>query len=147
MGAAARAHALALADDSAHGDPGAVFLAGHLSQRAVDPFAKRVANLGQRVRGEECPEGLLLEPQQLTLVELVARDRRPLHAPPPARRRPHTGRWLVAEVEDRALAAPRVLLRLRGTRLRLRQHLEHSLAAAAGRVERPALDQALDRPL
>ena len=53
---------------------------------------------------------------------------------------------VVAEVEDRALAELRVLLRLLPRRLGGRQRLQHSLAGRPGRVERAALDQAFDRP-
>ena len=53
----------------------------------------------------------------------------------------------VAEIEDRALADLRVLLLLGAGALRLLEHGEHPLARRAGRAERAALDQRLDRPL
>src|SRR5581483_4473769 len=52
-----------------------------------------------------------------------------------------------AEVEDRALAAARVLLRGLAGRLRLGEDLQHAPAGGARGVERAALDQALDRAL
>src|SRR4051794_35767097 len=53
----------------------------------------------------------------------------------------------VAQVEDRTLAHLGVLLNLVAGRLRLGQHLEHPGARGAGRIERAALDQRLDRLL
>ena len=53
----------------------------------------------------------------------------------------------LAEVEDRALADQRVLLRLLPRPLRLLEHLEHAPPRRAGRAERAALDQRLDRLL
>ena len=50
-------------------------------------------------------------------------------------------------VEDRALADLRVLLGLLPGGLRLLEHGEHALARRAGRAERAALDQRLDRLL
>src|SRR5215210_953870 len=52
-----------------------------------------------------------------------------------------------AEVEDRALAEPRVLLGLLAGTGRHRQCLQHAPSCGAGRVQGAALDQALDRPL
>ena len=51
------------------------------------------------------------------------------------------------EVEDGSLATARVLLVLLSGRLRLGEHLEHPPPRRPGRVESPALHQALDRPL
>src|SRR3954464_676192 len=53
----------------------------------------------------------------------------------------------LAQVEDRALADQRVLLRLLACALGRLQHRQQALARGAGRVERPALDQSLDRAL
>ena len=57
------------------------------------------------------------------------------------------GASVFLQVEDRALADLRVLLHLLAGGLGLLEHLEHSLARRAGRVERAALDQRLDRLL
>ena len=54
---------------------------------------------------------------------------------------------VAAEVEDRALARAGRPPGPSGRPTGPGQHLEHPPAAGAGRVERPALDQALDRPL
>ncbi len=113
-----------------------------VGERAVDPGAQRLAHFGERVRGEVGAERLLLHRQQLGALELGGRDRRAvLGRLAGARLR----RLALAEVEDRALAELRVLLRLLAGRLRRRQRLEHPLAGGPGRVERAALDQAFDR--
>ena len=51
-------------------------LLAELGEGAVDPGAQRVADFGQRVRGEVGAERLLLQRQQLGAVELGGRDRR-----------------------------------------------------------------------
>src|SRR5215210_6642000 len=51
------------------------------------------------------------------------------------------------EIEDRRLAEAGVLLGLLAEGSRGRERLEHAATRRAGRVERPALDQALHRPL
>ena len=53
----------------------------------------------------------------------------------------------VAEVEDRALAGEPVGLLAAAPRERRLEHLEHPLARRAGRVERAALDERLERAL
>src|SRR4051812_46015873 len=52
-----------------------------------------------------------------------------------------------AQIEDRPLPELRILLDLVAGRLSLGEDLEHACACGAGRVERPALDQGLDRLL
>ena len=48
------------------------------------------------------------------------------------------GRYGLLEVEDRALAELRVLLRLGAPGLRLGKHSQHPAPRRSGRVERPA---------
>src|SRR6185437_6914582 len=105
----------------------------------------------ERVRRDEQPDRLLLDRQQLGLVELLARDRR-MHRPREARggcgaRPVRRAVPAFCQVEDRTLADLRILLDLLARALRLLEHGEHALAARAGRTERAALDQGLDRLL
>ena len=69
---------LGLGDDAPGRDPVAVLAVGQRGQRRVDGGAQRLAHLLERVRGDEEPDGLLLDGQQLGLLELLGRDRRVL---------------------------------------------------------------------
>ena len=106
--------------------------------------AERVADLVERVGGEEGAERLLLQAQQLALVELLEADRRVLGAGAGARLGP-------GPPPPRSKIEPwpelRVLLGLLARGRGMAARLEHALAGAAGGVERAALDQALDRAL
>ena len=73
VAAVAGPHLLRLADDAADADPGAVRLGRDVGERAVDPLAQRLANLGQRMVGEERAERLLLEREQLPLARTPRR--------------------------------------------------------------------------
>src|SRR5436190_11399672 len=91
------------------------------------------------LRDEEA-ERLLLEAQQLALVVLLGRDPRVVSL--------RGGLLLLdseAEVEDRALAGEPVGMLAAAERERLVEHIEHALAGGAGRVERAALDERLER--
>ena len=145
---------LVCGDHPADRDPVAVAAAGQLGQRAVDRRAQRGADLLERVGGDEQPDRLLLGRQQLGAVELDRRDRRVARGRERRSRRsaatsPPVGRGGSAgiEVEDRALADQRVLLGLLARALGLLEHRQHALAGGAGRAERAALDQRLDRLL
>ena len=87
-----------------------------LGERAVDALAQQVAHLRERMAGEEDAERLLLHREQLDALELLGRAAAG-SAPPRGRREPPPAG---VEVEDRALARQRVLLRLRARGLRLR---------------------------
>src|SRR3954466_6836292 len=144
-----RADLLGLGDDAPGRDPVAVLVVGQRGQRGVDGCPQRLAHLLERVRGDEEPDGLLLDGQQLRLLELLGRNRR--IRIPPAR---HEGRGgagaaiaEVAEVEDAPLADLGVQLRLLARGLRLLEHAEHALARGPGGAEGAALDQRLDRAL
>ena len=71
--------------------------AGDRRQRAVDGERERLAHRLQRMRRDEQADRLLLDREQLVLVELDGRDRRPAR-----RRGRRRGAADVAEVEDRA---------------------------------------------
>src|SRR3954471_2477260 len=90
------------------------------------------------MRGDVEPERLLLEAEQLVLLELVRRDLRVVLG---------RGLLLVAEVEDRALAGDLVGLRAAAPGERLLDALEHPAPSRAGRVERAAFDERLERAL
>ena len=107
----------------------------------------RLAHGLERVRGDEQADRLLLDREQLGLLELLAgiggwlgRGERAA-APLPA---PVVG---AAEVEDRALADQRVLLRPPARPPAPARAPQHPLARRAGRAERAALDERLDRLL
>src|SRR3954452_11959812 len=148
-----RTDLLGLGDDAPGRDPVAVLVVGQRGQRGVDGCPQRLAHLLERVRGDEEPDGLLLDGQQLRLLELLGRNR--LIRIPPAR---HEGRGgagagagaaiaEVAEVEDAPLADLGVELRLLARGLRLLEHVEHALARGPGGAEGAALDEGLDRAL
>ena len=67
-----RADLLGLGDDAPGRDPVAVLAVGQRRERGVDGGAQRLAHLLERVRGDEEPDGLLLDGQQLGLLELLA---------------------------------------------------------------------------
>src|SRR3954466_1556320 len=139
-----RTDLLGLGDDASGRDPVAVLVVGQRGQRRVDGRPQRLAHLLERMRGDEEPDGLLLDGQQLGLLELLGWDRRVL--------RGHQGRGGVAraeiaEVEDAPLADLGVELRLLARGLRLLEHAEHALARSPGGAEGAALDQRLDRAL
>src|SRR6185503_2818158 len=118
--------------------PVAVAAAVELGYAAVALQRQRLPHLLERVRGDEQADRLLLDGQQLGLLELLGGDRRVLRLGERGRR---------VEVEDRALPDLRVELGLLTRALRLLEHDEHAAPARAGRAERPALDQRLDRLL
>src|SRR3954463_8736464 len=141
-----RTDLLGLGDDAPGRDPVAVLVVGQRGQRRVDGRPQRLAHLLERMRGDEEPDGLLLDGQQLGLLELLGWDRRVL--------RGHQGRGgagaaiaEVAEVEDAPLADLGVELRLLARGLRLLEHAEHALARSPGGAEGAALDERLDRAL
>src|SRR6185437_2598761 len=100
-----------------------------------------VAYRRQRMLGDVEPERLLLEVQQLVLLELGDRRKRRVVA------RPVIACAEIAEVEDRALPEELVRLLLLPPRERLLEALEHPAPRAAGRVERAALHERLERTL
>ena len=134
-------------DHAADLDPLAVAALGHLGAERVGLHAQRLAHALERVLGDEEADRLLLDREQLGAGRTprsgsagasgrrTARRRRPLAAE-------------AAEVEDRALADLRVELRLLARRPAPDSStVEHAPARGAGRAERAALDQRLDRLL
>src|SRR3954447_7204827 len=95
------------------------------------------------MRGAVGAERLLLHRQQLAAFDLPSGDRRTVvglaGGGPAAVAR-------VAAIEARPLAQPAILLSLLAGGRRRGQRLQQPLAAGAGGVEGPALDQAFDRP-
>src|SRR2546430_1066449 len=79
------------------------------------------------------PEHLLLQPQELTLLELLGADRHVVQ--------------LLFLAEERALPEQTVRLRPRPPRQRRLERIEHSLACRTGRIQCAALDERLERPL
>jgi hypothetical protein len=111
------------------GDDLAVATALDVGERAVGLAAELVADRVQRVLGDVEAERLLLQPQQLGLLELLVRDLR------------------VLDLEHRLLAEERLLLaRGAGSERRTRAR-SASHARRAGRVERAALDERVERAL
>ena len=97
--------------------------------------------------GEECPEGLLLEPQQLALVELLDRDRRTVVREPAAERSPGSAagpppRSKIEPWPRRASSCD-----LEALAWAADSTSSIPLRTSPGGVERPALDQALDGAL
>ena len=122
-----------LADDPADDDVLAVAAPLELGDRGVGLGPQLGAKRRERVLGDVQPEGLLLEPQQVGLLELLGGDRRVML-------RPATSHFGLAEmaVEDRALAREPVGVLLLPVGERLLQHLEHPhpRAPAARRISR-----------
>src|SRR5207253_6829765 len=111
-----------------------------LVDRAVGLAAELVADRRQRVVGDVQAERLLLQFEQLVLRELAGRDDRVMA-------RSGFAFGAVAEVEDRALAEQLVGLLLLSPGERLLEAFEHPAPRRAGRVERTALDERLERAL
>jgi hypothetical protein len=114
---------LALGDHAADGDALSVLLGRKVGERAVDLRAQRRPHLLERVARQEQAERLLLPLVQLLAVVRQRHDRWV------AMRRRVLGPTAV-EVEERRLAAPRVLLRLLTGGLRARQRVHHPGARA-----------------
>src|SRR5439155_13808564 len=128
-----RRQVLDVGDDPADGDDLAVAAALELGERRVGLGAQLGPDRGERMLRDVEAERLLLEPQELVLVELVARERRMVH-----------GLRLVAEIEDGALPeAARLVAGAAGAE-RLVEHGEHRLPRAG---QRAALDERLERAL
>ncbi len=127
--AALGADLLAVGDDPADRDPGAVGLARRAAaMAAVDPGPQR----RRRLRPAGARRGRCRASPSPSPAARRGRTRRPGSAAGaggrPGRRR-SPARVLAAEVEDRALAELRVLLRLLARRLGRGQRLQHPLAA------------------
>ena len=138
--AALRRQVLDVGDDAADGDDLAVAAALELGERRVGLAAELLADGRERVLGDVEAERLLLEPQQLLLLELAGRDRRMV-----------AGGDIVGgveqAVEERGLAHQPVLRELLPVAERLLEDGEHPHPRLAGRVERAALDERLERAL
>ena len=121
-------------DDPRDGDDLAVAAALELGERRVGLAPQLLSDRLERVLADVEPERLLLQPQQVVLLELLRPDRR-------------VRRLLVGLGEERLLPAQALVLRALPVRERVLERLEHPAARAAGRVERPTLDQRLERAL
>jgi hypothetical protein len=133
-------HLLERRDDPADGHDLPVAAPLELVDRTVGLAAELVADRRQRVIGDVEAERLLLQLEQLVLRELAGRDDRVVTCRRIAPR-------VVAEVEDRALAKQLVGLLLLSPGERLFEAFEHPAPRRAGRIERAALDERLERPL
>src|SRR6185437_5603648 len=135
-----RRHLLERRDDAADGHDLAVAAPLELVDRAVGLAAELIANRRQRMIGDVEAEGLLLQLEELVLRELAGGDRRMM-----ACRRVAPVR--VAEVEDRPLAEQLVGLLLLAPGECLLETFEHPSPRRPRRVERPTLDERLERAL
>ena len=139
--AALRRQVLDVGDDAADGDDLAVAAALELGERRVGLAAQLVADGREGVLGDVEAERLLLEPQELLLLELAGRDRRMVAGGDivgGARSRPS---------KSEAWPISRSLRELLPVAERLLEDGEHPHPRLAGRVERAALDERLERAL